>query len=117
VFWLEEERVVSEDWVVRYNNRLLQLERQSRHWAPAKSRVQVRQNEAGAIAIDYRGQRLSFREFSQASKAIGEERGAAPASAPPCPRPTGSYSYTPPLEHPWRRGYGNMKTLPHTAAW
>lgn len=39
VFWLEEERVVSEDWVVRYHNRLLQLERQSRHWAPAKSRV------------------------------------------------------------------------------
>ena len=26
VFWLEEERVVSEDWVVRYQNRLLQLE-------------------------------------------------------------------------------------------
>lgn len=25
VFWLEEERVVSEDWVVRYKNRLLQL--------------------------------------------------------------------------------------------
>ena len=36
VFWLEEERVLSEDWVVRYKNRLLQLERQSRHWAPAR---------------------------------------------------------------------------------
>ena len=42
VFWLEEERVVSEDWVVRYNNRLLQLERKSQHWAPARSRVLVR---------------------------------------------------------------------------
>src|SRR5260370_22589508 len=39
VFWLEEERVVSEDWVVRYQSRLLQLERQSQHWAPAKSSV------------------------------------------------------------------------------
>jgi len=27
VFWLEEERVVSEDWVVRYHNRLLQVKR------------------------------------------------------------------------------------------
>jgi len=27
VFWLEEERVVSEDWVVRYHNRLLKRER------------------------------------------------------------------------------------------
>ena len=30
IFWLEEERVLSEDWVVRYQNRLLQLERPSR---------------------------------------------------------------------------------------
>jgi len=30
VFWLAEERVVSEDWVVRYNNRWLQLRWQSR---------------------------------------------------------------------------------------
>ena len=51
VFWLEEERMVSADWVVRYKNKLLQLERQSRHWAPAKSRVRVRENEQGAIAI------------------------------------------------------------------
>src|SRR5208283_4007702 len=63
VFWLEEERVVSEDWVVRYKNRLLQLERQTRHWAPAKSRVLVRENEAGEIAIHYREQRVGFREW------------------------------------------------------
>jgi len=54
VFWLEEERVVSEDWGVRYNHRLLQLERQSQHWAPAKSRVLARENEASKIAIHYR---------------------------------------------------------------
>jgi hypothetical protein len=117
VFWLEEERVVSADWVVRYNNCLLQLERQSQHWAPAKSRVQVRENEAGEIAIHYRGQPLIFREFSRVSKAISEERGAAPSSAPPSPSPPRWHSYTPPPEHPWRRGYGNMKTPPHSAAW
>ena len=75
VFWLEEERVVSEDWVVRYNNRLLQLERQGRHWTPAKSRVLVRENETGEVAIHYRGQRLLFRELRQASIALSEERG------------------------------------------
>src|ERR1700693_4646693 len=72
VFWLEEERVVSEDWVVHYKNRLLQLERQSQHWAPAKSRVRVRENEAGEVAIHYRGQRLMFRELKAASKALSE---------------------------------------------
>jgi hypothetical protein len=85
VFWLEEERVVSEDWVVRYNNRLLQLERQSQHWAPAKSRVLVREDEAGEVAIHYRNQRLGFRELKAASKALGEGRGAAPSPAPPSP--------------------------------
>src|SRR3989454_4718159 len=58
VFWLEEERVLSEDWVVRYKNRLLQLARQNRHWAPAQSRVRVRENEPGHIVIHYRGQSL-----------------------------------------------------------
>jgi transposase len=102
VFWLEEERVVSEDWVVRYHNRLLQLERQSQHWAPAKSRVRVRENEAGEVAIHYRGQRLGFREL-KASKALGEGRGAAPSPAPPSP--TLRRSLPPASNHPWRKGF------------
>ena len=36
-FRLEEKRTVSNDWVVRYDNRLLQLERQS-HRPPARAR-------------------------------------------------------------------------------
>jgi transposase len=102
VFWLEEERVVSEDWVVRYNNRLLQLERRSRHWAPAKSRVLVREDQAGEVAIHYRDQRVGFREL-QASIAPGERRGAAPSPAPPSP--TLRRSLPPASDHPWRKGF------------
>jgi len=101
VFWLEEERVVSEDWVVRYHNRLLQLERQSRHWAPARSRVWVRENEAGDLAIHYRNQRVGYREL-KASTALGEGRGAAPSPAPPSPRLRRSLPPAP--NHPWRKG-------------
>jgi hypothetical protein len=75
VFWLEEERVVSEDWVVRYNNRLLQLERQSQHWAPSRSRVLVRENEAGKIQIRYRDHDLLFHEVPWASTARSKRRG------------------------------------------
>ena len=67
--------MVSDDWVVRYKNRLLQLQRETRHWAPAKSRVVVRENEAGAIAIHYRGRLLPFREI-QAPAERSRERGA-----------------------------------------
>jgi transposase len=115
VFWLEEERVVSEDWVVRYNNRLLQLERQGRHWTPAKSRVLVRENETGEVAIHYRGQRLLYRELRQASIALSEERGVGPSPAPPSPTPK---SCVPSAHHPWRKNrYQQMKTPAFSSAW
>jgi len=113
VFWLEEERVVSEDWVVRYKNRLLQLQRQRQHWAPAQSRVVVRENEPGEIEIRYRGQRLAFREIS-ASTAMGRGRDAAPSPAPPSPKPKG---LAPASNHPWRQGWQQMKTPAFSWAW
>ena len=112
VFWLEEERVVSEDWVVRYKNRLLQLERQSQHWAPSRSRVLVRENEAGQIQVSYRDQCLPFREVQHASTAKSEARGAAPSPAPPSPKPS------PAKPHPWRqRRFQDMKTPAFSLAW
>jgi len=42
----------------------------------------VRENEAGKIAIHYRGQRLLFRELKAASKALSGGRDLAPSPAP-----------------------------------
>jgi len=117
VFWLEEERVVSEDWVVRYKNRLLQLERQSQHWAPSRSRVLVRENEAGEIAIYYRGQHLASREVPLPSIAMSRGRGAAPSPAPPSPSPPRTRPPRPAAHHPWRRGWQEMKTPAFSWAW
>ncbi len=39
IFRLESERAVSQDWVVRYENRFFQLERQRCHSAPAEGKV------------------------------------------------------------------------------
>ena len=115
VFWLEEERVVSEDWGVRYKNRLLQLERQSQQWAPSRSRVLVRENQAGQIAIHYRGQRLGVRELSFSSPAMGRGRGAAPSPAPPSPKLKPRLA--PASHHPWRQGWQQMKTPAFSWAW
>ena len=115
IFWLEEERVISEDWVVRYQNRLLQLERPSRPRVPTKSRVLVRENQAGELAIHYRDHRLVFRELKAASTALSEGRGAAPSPAPPSPKPK---SCVPAPDHPWRRNrYQDMRTPTFSAAW
>jgi len=120
VFWLEEERVLSADWVVRYKNRLLQLARQNRHWAPAKSRVVVRENEQGHIAIRYRGQPLAFHELPLPATERSEGRGAAPSPAPPSPKPTLTAArphHSPAADHPWRQGWQNMKTPAFSPPW
>ena len=83
VFRLEETRTVSNDWVVRYANRFLQLERQS-HQPPARSTVQVLEDAAGAIEIRYRDRRMRWTEITAARlitpapTAVPRRHGTAP---------------------------------------
>src|SRR5215468_2552399 len=65
---LETERTVSEDWVVRYGNRFLQLERQKRNYAPTRSKVLVYEGRYGSMAIEYRGRPLRWREIAAPAK-------------------------------------------------
>jgi transposase len=97
VFQLEEARTVSNDWVVRYDNRCFQLERQSR-LAPARSTVQVREDVGGQIEIRYRDRPMRWTEIvgalaTESAPAIRRERPAVRAarrSSVPC------------ADHPWR---------------
>jgi transposase len=97
VFQLEETRVLSNDWVVRYDTRYLQVARQSGQ-VPARSTVVVRQARDGAIELRYRGRLMQWREI------------AAPVTPPP-PAPRAPLSSAPhrparpSADHPWRRGY------------
>ena len=61
-FQLEETRVLSNDWVIRYDTRYFQIARQSGH-APARSTVVVRENAAGAIERRYRGRVMHWSEI------------------------------------------------------
>ncbi len=101
IFCLEQDRVLSLDWVVSYEGKLLQLERQSRRYAPAKSRVQVRENEAGELHIEYRGRRLNFIEIAHRPRR---------APAPEVVFPAGREHNQAPKEHPWRQRYKQMRT-------
>jgi transposase-like protein len=99
IFQLEQERVVSLDWVIGYEGKLLQLERQSRHYAPAKSRVTVRENQAGDLAIEYRGRTLPFRQIAHRPA-----RQPAPCSVS---APRGGHR-TPLPNHPWNQSFKQM---------
>ena len=99
VFRLEEARTVSNDWVVRYDNRLFQLERQSRQ-APARSTVRVCEDAAGGVEIRYRGHVMHATEIVPGAAAV-------PAVSAPSPRakarPPGRTARRPSADHPWRR--------------
>ncbi len=99
VFRLEEERTIANDWVVRYRNRLLQVERAGRHHAPAKAKVTVCEWEDGRIDIRYRGRPVAWQEIAarpvQPVAAAAPRRRSKPAAPPP--------------GHPWRKDYRRMR--------
>jgi hypothetical protein len=97
VFRLERERALSNDWVVRDENRFYQLQRQSLHHAPAKSKVTVCEWEDGRMELHYRGQKLSWKQIP----------------APPLPSQQEDEllvvrerkkKWKPGPDHPWRMG-------------
>jgi transposase len=63
VFRLESKRAISNDWVVRYNGRYLQLLPPSRRYVPRKGSVLVYENEAGELEVHYRGQPIAHQEI------------------------------------------------------
>jgi transposase len=98
VFRLEETRVVANDWVVRYHNRLLQLERQSGH-APARSTVCICEDAAGALEIRYREQVMRWTEIVPGAAAARAAVAGLAAVSPSAPRPR----YRPAASHPWKK--------------
>ncbi len=94
-FQLEDTRVLSNDWVIRYATRSFQVARQS-HLAPARSTVLVREAVTGAIEIRYRGRLMRWTEI------------AAPITPTPAavrtPLSTAPHRPArPSADHPWRR--------------
>jgi transposase len=108
VFRLEETRTVSNDWVVRYDNRYFQIERQS-HRPPARSTVQLYEAGDGQIEIRYRGRAMRWQELAPASvlaKQTTSPRAWQPAPVPAPAAATGQVRRNrPSADHPWRRGF------------
>jgi hypothetical protein len=100
VFRLEDTRTVSNDWVVRYDNRLLQLERQ-RGGPPARSTVRVYEASDGQLEIRYRDRVMRWTEVTAppppatVTPPAVHRRPAAPRVVRIKPR-VGD-------DHPWRR--------------
>jgi transposase len=96
IFRLEETRTISNDWVVSYHNRLFQIRRRSRQYAPARSKVTVCEGQDGRIKIYYREQLMEWDEITQ-----------GPATAPPAVMSKSlaqhRKSKAPSMDHPFKQ--------------
>jgi hypothetical protein len=97
VFCLEQERVLSQDWVVRYQGQLLQVKRQRRHQATPGAKILVREWEDGRLELRYGGHKIAWQRIHSLP---------VPAPPEPLPRP----KVRPDRDHPWYRSYQAMRT-------
>ncbi|HYU23104.1 MAG TPA: ISNCY family transposase [Candidatus Dormibacteraeota bacterium] len=102
IFRLENERTISNDGVLRYQNRWLQLVPQSRQSASAQDKVLVYEGRHGNLAIEYRGRTLRWQEIPAPRPPIERERKPAGKPAPEPPPPQVQRKWVPPSNHPWR---------------
>ena len=97
IFRIEEQRVISNDWVVQYQGRFLQIERESRY-APAGGQVIVSEGRQGGLQIGYRDRQVKWREIPR----------PAPRTEPR-PRAQGhalevrKKVHRPAADHPWKK--------------
>ena len=94
VFCLETERSISNDWVMRYENRYFQLERSS-DYPPRKAKVTVCEWEDGRTEIRYKSKARAHREI--------EAPQPQPAAIRLVDKPPKQSRWKPPRSHPWRR--------------
>jgi len=97
IFRLESERVISDDWVVRYENRFFQLEPASRNYAPARGKVVVWEWPDGRVGIEYRGRAVRWREIAAPARPGVQEKRSTGAPT------VAKRKWVPPANHPWRQ--------------
>lgn len=92
VFCIEEERSLTDDWIVRYENSYYQMARQSKQ-PPTTKKVKVRSYLNGELHFNYRGKDLVHSELPQRP---------VPAKAEAPIRSKPRHIPTPAPNHPWR---------------
>jgi len=93
VFCLEQERVVSRDWVVRYENRWLQLEVKRNQRVGPGTRVRIEQRRDGSLRVRHEGREIAFTEIAQ----------PAPKAKPKAAQKRPVVGVKPAADHPWKR--------------
>jgi hypothetical protein len=94
IFRLESERVISNDWVIQYGGRWLQLQPGQRRYGPTKSQALVCEWEDRTLEVYYRGERIEYTQLTEPLRKPSETLlQAVRTIVVRKPKP----------DHPWRR--------------
>ena len=94
IFCLEEQRSVTRDWIVRYENNYYQLKRLS-SYGPATGKVLVRKHLNAELHFSYRGEEIEYQKLAERPVQVGRSHD------PKEPKKR----YTPSPDHPWRKNW------------
>lgn len=107
VLSFQEERVVQNDWTVRWRNRWLQLTAANQRWSIVRKRVLVCEQLDGTMRLFYHGRELVWQELPErpqracATRGKGSSEGST--SGKRRPERSGNGTCKPGPNHPWRR--------------
>ncbi len=76
VLCVQENRVVGQDWCVRWRNRWLQIEKVHAGLNLANKRVRVKQRAGGELIVEHKGQRLDVPGIEPAAHAGQKQKEA-----------------------------------------
>ena len=93
-----EQRVVGNNWCVRWKNRWLQIDSKHANLRLPRKKVMVRQQADGSLTVTYQGQRLAL-----------SQPGSKPQASKPRKKVVNNQQWKPPATHPWKTGLPERK--------
>jgi hypothetical protein len=107
VLSFQEERVVQNDWTVRWRNRWFQLTAVNQRWSLVRKRVLICEQLDGTIRLFYHGRELVWQELPERPERVCAdcEEGSSEGTPSGTRRPKrgGKGTCQPGPDHPWRR--------------
>ena len=99
IFCIEEERTLSVNWTLSFENRVYQIKSGSANYSPASRKVLVRRYLDGELHMFYRGNDADFEEINPGRKEKNKKRTKGRNTLP-----SGINKPVPPsANHPWRK--------------
>ena len=111
IFSFEETRVVTNDWTIRYQNRIYQVFKDNQPLPRPRAKVLVRTLLDGQIQLLYQGKKLKFGPITSSMRPVVEaakHKCGKSVSSSSRSRPDRRTKRVPSKTHPWRLNYKLM---------